>query len=154
MNRSKKIILGIIAFVVAVLLIGEAFADKPLDTGPPQIPPGQEQTCEHTGDWTKDETAPFEYTAPDGYEIVEVCVKGGQDKKYYISNQDDGCWEVEGIGTGFAQVTKTGDGPTCKDISHASFRIEKELDEPDTPDTPTTLTTPTPPGQTQEVGGK
>lgn len=101
--------------------------------------------CPDGGDWDKDDHGPsFSRTAPAGKVIVEVCVKGGQLKRTTSINgflkdidNDKNCWQVSGIGTASASATKTGNGPDCPDISHASFRSASVV-------TPTNTTCPTP----------
>lgn len=102
-------------------------------------------------DWYKDEHSAFTVTAPTGYIIDQICVKGGQNKKTFTANGSDGCWSVSGIGTQTASAIKVGSGSSCKDISHSSFhRVTSATQTPSptvspttTPTTPTTTVTPT-----------
>ena len=65
--------------------------------------------------------------------VLEVCVKGGQDRIFFSENETwNSCWKVVGIGTKSSNVERVGSGSSCKDISHASFKIgEAPLLEPD-----------------------
>jgi hypothetical protein len=105
------------------------------------------ETCPTGSGWTKDESSPFSYTAPAGYKIDQICVKGGQPQNpngyiftantngightcNYVQgkHQKTGSVSVAGINSNQGSASKTGD---CADISHASFYI-------------TLITTPTP----------
>jgi hypothetical protein len=58
------------------------------------------------------------YTAPDGYVVDGVCIKSGQLHTDVINTAEDGCYNIDGLGTGSVTVTKDFDGPDCQDVSH------------------------------------
>lgn len=94
------------------------------------------ETCPDGGAWQKDETAQggYDETCHGGKKVTQICIKGGTKVAYYSTNGNDGCWARSGIGTSEGSAWKIGSGPTCKDISHASFKCE----------TVTPISTPTP----------
>jgi len=134
--------------ILSILMILPLFAGV-LITGlrPQQASGASSDVCPHEpfdSNWYKfDGTAPT-YSAPSGYTIDQVCVKGGQNKIFYSSNGSDGCWNVYGIGTGSGGANKVGSGSSCKDISHASFHITQTQTEEEPTPTPTPTDTPTP----------
>ena len=58
----------------------------------------EDVTCPKDSGWTKIDGTMPSYTT-EGDIIIEVCVKGGQDKVFFTENGDNGCWKVMGIGT-------------------------------------------------------
>jgi len=146
----KKIYTAGILVAVLVLIAAETSATP------------RAEVCPSTGDWTKDESAPFEVSR-DFQCVVEACVKGGLIKEHFTENGSNENWAVTGIGGGLGVATNLPDAKP--EISHASFRFgECEVpdddnptdDEPtddtpnDTPDEPTD-TDPTP--SSRPVGG-
>ena len=86
-----------------------------------------QETCPDTGDWVKVDginAQSYNYVAPAGKEIVEVCYKAGTTVKY------------ETIAPPQTSITVTTDVPNpnnnaFQDISHASFRLADTEDKED-----------------------
>lgn len=101
------------------------------------------EVCPDGGDWSKDESGPdFSYTAPSGYKISKVCVKGSTELQYFTADGDNGCWKVSGIGGNSCSAVKISDGSSCHDISHVSFLREQVTESTPSP-RPTPTVTPT-----------
>jgi hypothetical protein len=127
-KRLTGVSIAVIVLLVAVITPGLVRAAA--------VPP-QDVTCPKDSPWTKiddnkvgdndNSLNKINWTAPSGYVISEVCVKGGQDKEFFTANGSDSnsCWKVKGIGTSSATAKKIGEGSNCKDISHASFKVVK-----------------------------
>jgi hypothetical protein len=77
-------------------------------------------------------------TAPAGQVITTVAIKAGNPCITFTSDGTMGCYTVSGIGTNSVLVTRSGSGPTCKEISHIEFLTSTE---PPPPTTTTTTTT-------------
>jgi hypothetical protein len=79
--------------------------------------------------------------------IIKVFIKSGQECipfTYPPSRQNDGCYQVNGLGTSFVTVFKIGpDTPECQDVSHVEFYAGVVPTETNTP-TPTNTATNTP----------
>lgn len=88
-----------------------------------------QETCPDTGDWVKVDginAQSYNYVAPEGKQIVEVCYKAGTTVKY------------ETIDPPQPSVTVTTDVPNpnenaFQDISHASFRLAEEVKQEEQP---------------------
>jgi hypothetical protein len=76
-------------------------------------------------------------TAPAGQVITQVAIKAGTACIIFDSDATIGCYTVSGLGTDTVLVTRSGSGPTCKEISHIEFITSTA------PPPPTTTTTPT-----------
>lgn len=97
------------------------------------------------GDWDhKTGSAPFKWDAPSGYIIDKVIIKAGTNCFVFKSNGSDGCYKVNGIGTGSAKASRVGEpSPECKEISHVEFYIDEKEEPPtDTPIPPPTTAAP------------
>ncbi len=100
----------------------------------------------------KDEDGSDGFTYEGDTVITRVIIKAGSAQSTdgnqcteFTEDGENGCYEVEGLGTTSVTVTKIGDGPDCKDISHASFYADSEEEPTPTPTpTPTPEPTPTP----------
>jgi hypothetical protein len=77
-------------------------------------------------------------TAPAGQVITTVAIKAGNPCITFTTDGTMGCYTVEGIGTPSVTVTRSGSGPTCKEISHIEFITSTA---PPPPTTTTTTTT-------------
>jgi hypothetical protein len=77
-------------------------------------------------------------TAPAGQVITTVAIKAGNACLEFTADGTVGCYTVEGIGTPSVTVTRSGSGPTCKEISHIEFITSTG---PPPPTTTTTTTT-------------
>ena len=90
--------------------------------------------------------------APAGRVVDFVCIKSGSNMfgseqhserlfsdGIYGGESSPGCYSVSGLGTSQATVTRLGDGPACKALSHVDFGTE---DGGET-ETPTATSTPT-----------
>ncbi len=85
-----------------------------------------QETCPHTGDWVKVDgisAQSYNYSAPEGKLVVEVCYKAGTTVNYY--NVDPGQPSV----TVTTSVPNPNDN-AFQDISHASFRLADKPQEP------------------------
>lgn len=110
-------------------------------------------TCPEGNGWTKidwsDHRDDATYSASAGKFIDEVCVKGGQTKRFYTSDGTQGCWKVDFKNSG-AQVKVEEVGHHCSpDISHVSYHQSNIVTPTPTPTatptpTPTPVVTPTP----------
>jgi hypothetical protein len=125
----------LVGIALAIFAAGEA-ADASHNTG-------------HCGGVLKDEHSPFSITAPNGYVIEEVFIKGGVNCFGPAGNgiifNTIPCYLVSGVGTQTVTVTQIGPGPICKGISH--IEANKEATPTPTPSptpTPTDAPTPTP----------
>lgn len=84
-----------------------------------------------------------------GNQIIDyVIIKAGSqvqgDACYkFTSNGNDGCYSVSGLGTNTVTVTKIGDGPNCKDISHVEFYVKPATKTPTKTPVDTATNTPT-----------
>ena len=100
--------------------------------------PGGDGSIDFDG-WIKIEGTSPSYTADEGFIIVAVCVKGGNENSpnnYKHTFTSDGwfqikgenCVEASGIGTNSASATRNPDitGSVCANISHGSFKIGEE----------------------------
>ena len=67
---------------------------------------------------TKVEHAPYSLTAPEGEVVSAVCVKAGTQSIPVVD--DDGSYDVSGLGTTSAEISKVGTGKNCKDISYVT----------------------------------
>lgn len=75
----------------------------------------------------KDETSPFEYDG--GQSVCKVIIKAGSQEQenacygfiFPPSNQSDGCYNVNGLGSNSVSVGGGGTDPDCKEISHVEF---------------------------------
>jgi hypothetical protein len=66
------------------------------------------------------------FTAPSGGTIDGICIKSGNDSKHSgrLGNGTfDDCYQVSGVGSTTATVTKLGVGPTCQEISHIDIYV-------------------------------
>lgn len=74
----------------------------------------------------KDETPPFEYTAPQNCTVCQVVIKAGLNRNVtFTQDGDDGCYAVTGIGTQTAVAIRSGEEkPPCYDISHVDFHAD------------------------------
>lgn len=142
-NKYKSIALGTLCAGAILLNTGSlntSYAKK-----------GDNQGHCATDPFTKVESAPFTATAPEGYIISKLFVKAGSEQSgagcfEYTANTNDGCYNVEGLGTQTATVTKIGSGSGCKDISHVEFiagvantggpDVPGDNDDPEQPDEP------------------
>ena len=123
-TRNKLMFRLLIGFSLALLLI---FA-TPLIFSQDVFAVAQE-TCPDGGDWVKVDginAQSYNYVAPEGKRIVEVCYKAGTTVKY------------ETIDPLQSSVTVTTDVPNptgnaFKDISHASFRLAEEEKQEEQP---------------------
>jgi hypothetical protein len=79
-------------------------------------------------------------TAPAGQVITAVSIKAGTECIVFDADTNDGCYSVEGIGTGTVIVTRVGSGPDCKEISHIEFTTSTEPPPTTTETMPTTTT--------------
>jgi hypothetical protein len=76
-------------------------------------------------------------TAPAGQVITTVAIKAGTACITFNSDTTIGCYTVSGLGTPSVTVTRSGSGPTCKEISHIEFITSTAPPPPTT----TTVTT-------------
>lgn len=107
----------------------------------------QVQVCPEGNGWTKDEWTDNEdsntYTAPAGYYIDEVCVKGGTIREFFTVDGTKSTWTVDFKNNSTKAEIEECWWQGCKDISHISWH--KTLIPTPTPATPTpTPATPTP----------
>ena len=74
--------------------------------------------------------------------VVGVCIKAGNTQLHNLYTVDyvGECYDVEGIGTSTATVTRKGEGRTCQGISHIDVLTSTATPTP----TPTPSATPTP----------
>jgi hypothetical protein len=79
-------------------------------------------------------------TAPAGQVITRVAIKAGNACIIFDSDATMGCYTVSGIGTNSVLVTRSGSGPTCKEISHIEF-LTSTAPPPTTTETIPTTTT-------------
>jgi hypothetical protein len=129
----------IILFLIGLVIIGIALWRS--------IPNAEAvEVCPDGGAWQKDDSSygGFDETCYSGKKVTEICIKGGTQIAYYTTNGNNGCWARSGIGTNEGDAWKIGAGPTCPDISHASFKCEYVSPTPTPTKTPTPTTTPTP----------
>jgi hypothetical protein len=77
-------------------------------------------------------------TAPAGQVITTVAIKAGNACITFTTDATVGCYTVSGLGTPIVTVTRSGSGPTCKEISHIEFITSTG---PPPPTTTTTTTT-------------
>ena len=92
---------------------------------------------------TKDESAPYTFTAPSGMVVSGVCVKAGTATTALIASNR--CYTVTGVGTTEGSVTQAVSDRTCKDISYVTFyaAVPTPTPTPTNTPTPTPTTTPT-----------
>jgi len=134
----KKFFVLLFTIVVSLAIVSLAFA---------------QDVCPSGGDWQKiewdDQDKSVTHTVPEGKIAVGACIKGGQTTEYFTSDGSNGCWSINGLGTGSVTISENWDGddkgPECSDISHSSIELEEE--EPPPEPTPPE---PTPPGPTPE----
>lgn len=81
-------------------------------------------------------------TAPGGQVITQVAIKAGTPCFIFNADGTQGCYTVSGIGTSTVTVTRSGSGPTCKEISHIEY-VTGTAPPPPPPPPPTTTTTTT-----------
>jgi uncharacterized repeat protein (TIGR01451 family) len=99
--------------------------------------------CPDGEDWEKiDDEGPQDYSAPTGYTVVEVCIKGGGDNspnvylEYFTSDGwyqagGENCVGASGIGTANASsLYGEASGEVCAEISHSSFKIATSITQP------------------------
>ncbi len=74
----------------------------------------------------KDETLPFEWTAPENCMVCRVVIKAGLNRNVvFTQDGDNGCYAVTGIGTQTAIATRSDEKKSpCYDISHVDFYTE------------------------------
>jgi hypothetical protein len=104
------------------------------------------------------------YNAPEDKVISGVCIKSGvnmfgDSHSGPLGNgtYEDGCYLVEGAGTGSLAVKKLKDGPDCQDISHLDIYLSFQLTPTPTKSaeptsTPTDNPEPTPTDQPEDNG--
>jgi hypothetical protein len=95
------------------------------------------------GDATKTPDDPGDMvilTAPAGQVITTVAIKAGTPCITFTADGTVGCYTVEGIGTNSVTVTRSGSGPTCKEISHVEFLTSTAPPPTTTATVPTTTT--------------
>jgi hypothetical protein len=95
------------------------------------------------GDATKTPDDPGDtviLTAPAGQVITTVAIKAGNPCIEFTADGTMGCYTVSGIGTNSVTVTRSGSGPTCKEISHIEFLTSTEPPPTTTETIPTTTT--------------
>jgi hypothetical protein len=95
------------------------------------------------GDATKTPDDPGDtviLTAPAGQVITTVAIKAGVPCIEFTADGTMGCYTVSGIGTNSVTVTRSGSGPTCKEISHVEF-LTSTAPPPTTTETIPTTTT-------------
>ncbi len=98
-----------------------------------------QDTCPDGGEWVKVDgisAQSYEYTAPEGYELVETCYKAGTTLVFDTLNPPQTTVNLQ---TDVDNPNENG----FHDISHASFRLQAVATETPTP-TPTQTLTPTP----------
>lgn len=129
----KKIIASFFA-IIATLVIGLLFS---FSTSSPVAGAVAAQVCPDSNGWVKVEgNQSGGYTAPSGFVVDAVCVKGGNDVSdngYYFTtppssntvtcekNDHSGSITVNGVGT--SNITYTIEGDGCAEISHASYHL-------------------------------
>lgn len=79
-------------------------------------------------------------TAPAGQVITVVAIKAGTPCIEFTADATIGCYTVSGIGTSSVTVTRSGSGPSCKEISHVEF-LTSTAPPPTTTETIPTTTT-------------
>jgi hypothetical protein len=89
-------------------------------------------------DGTKDESAPYTFTAPEGMVVSGVCVKAGTGTTALVASNR--CYSVTGVGTTEGSVTQLVSDRSCKDISYVTFYAQVPTPTP----TPTNTPTPSP----------
>lgn len=95
------------------------------------------------GDATKTPDDPGDtviLTAPAGQVITVVAIKAGTPCIEFTADATIGCYTVSGIGTSSVTVTRSGSGPSCKEISHVEF-LTSTAPPPTTTETIPTTTT-------------
>jgi hypothetical protein len=95
------------------------------------------------GDATKTPDDPGDtviLTAPAGQVITVVAIKAGTSCIEFTADDTIGCYTVSGIGTSSVTVTRSGSGPSCKEISHVEF-LTSTAPPPTTTETIPTTTT-------------
>jgi hypothetical protein len=95
------------------------------------------------GDATKTPDDPGDMvvlTAPAGQVITTVAIKAGTPCITFTADGTVGCYTVEGIGTNSVTVTRSGSGPSCKEISHVEFLTSTAPPPTTTATIPTTTT--------------
>jgi hypothetical protein len=95
------------------------------------------------GDATKTPDDPGDeviLTAPAGQVITTVAIKAGPGCITFTADGTMGCYTVEGIGTNSVTVTRSGSGPSCKEISHVEFLTSTAPPPTTTATIPTTTT--------------
>jgi hypothetical protein len=146
-TTSKILALAVISLVgfVAAYFGGGVFSSSPALAGPGggtgNCLGGDATKVENPGDTTT-------LTAPAGQVITQVAIKAGTACIILDSDATVGCYTVSGIGTSTVIVTRSGSGPTCKEISHIEFITSTAPPPPTTTvttTTPTSSTTPTTP---------
>lgn len=88
--------------------------------------------------WIKEDSGGTSVTinADPGFVINSVTVKAGSEastggNECITLTGSNSCYSVSGLGTGSVTVTKVGDGPSCKDISHLeAIQEQVPTDEP------------------------
>lgn len=98
-----------------------------------------QDTCPDGGEWVKVDGLTglsYEYTAPEGYEIIETCYKASTTVVYDTINPPVNSIIIE-------STVQNPNENSFQDLSHASFRLQAVATETPTP-TPTQTLTPTP----------
>jgi hypothetical protein len=81
----------------------------------------------------------YEYDAPTSYIIDEATLKAGTECYFETV---PGCYIFEGVGTDHVEITRIGDGPDCKQISHVELGF-KQIEKTVTPTLVDPTNTPT-----------
>jgi hypothetical protein len=95
------------------------------------------------GDATKTPDDPGDMvvlTAPAGQVITTVAIKAGTSCVTFTADGTMGCYTVAGIGSNSVTVTRSGSGPSCKEISHVEFLTSTAPPPTTTATIPTTTT--------------
>ncbi len=123
-TRNKKMFRLLIGFSFALLLI----LAMPL-IFPKNVHAEAQETCPYTGDWDKVEdidAQSYNYVAPDGKQVVEVCYKAGTTVKYETIDPPKSSFKV------ITDVPNPNEN-AFEDISHASFRLAEEVKQEEQP---------------------
>lgn len=139
--------LGVLIWAVLTFGVGFALPNQPL---------AGKGNCGE-GFIYKDSSAPYEYNGDQN--ICKVKIKAGSQVqgdacftfKFPPSNQNDGCYNVRGLGSSSVRVGGGGTSNDCKSISHVEFYPcpDAPTDTPRTPPTETPTETTPPPTETR-----
>ena len=109
----------------------------------PALAAGFDPSCQMYYEEKFEGSGPFEYTAPEGYIIIEVVIKAGDRDSCMVFTEDtNDCYVIIGIGTGSVYIGGGENGRDCKAISHVLINIGEKETPTETP-TETQTETPT-----------